>query len=203
MQAPFTFDDKVNCTWRHRRKYGHYFSDRFVRDSVLLVLLSYNCVSGSTALLIYCVPAQKPRCHRYDINDFTLNTSACGRLGLHATSRERLLHLLNLHLYFIHSFVSSRKWGLIRVYAQRGLLPSVVLPLHIAKAEERLCTVILVNVFCTVSIVIWYILVIIIDGNYEAIKGKFYPNSLVVDSFKDDLWLMYENIDTCWGIFVV
>ena len=33
------------------------------------------------------------------------------------------------------------------------------------------------------------------NGNYAAIKGKLYLNSLFVDSFKDDLWLMYENID--------
>ena len=32
------------------------------------------------------------------------------------------------------------------MYAPRGLLPSVALPLHIAKAEERLRTVILVKV---------------------------------------------------------
>ena len=58
--------------------------------------------------------------------------------------------------------------------------------------------------FCTVFIVIWYILVIIMDGNYAAIKGKLYPNLLVVDSFEEDLRLiMYENIDTCWSIFAI
>ena len=42
------------------------------------------------------------------------------------------------------------------------------------------------------------------DGSYAAIKGKLYPNSLVMDSFKEDLWLvMYENIDTCWRIFAI
>ena len=42
------------------------------------------------------------------------------------------------------------------------------------------------------------------DGNYTAIKGKLYPNSLVVESFKDDLWLIVcENIDTCWSIFAI
>ena len=57
--------------------------------------------------------------------------------------------------------------------------------------------------FCTVFIVIWCILVIIMNRNYAAIKGKLYPHSMVVDSFRDDLWLMYENIDTCWGIFTI
>mgnify|MGYP007094292401 CR=1 FL=1 len=29
---------------------------------------------------------------------------------------------------------------------------------------------------------------------YATIKGKLYINSLVIDLFKDDPWLMYENI---------
>ena len=38
------------------------------------------------------------------------------------------------------------------------------------------------------------------EGKYTAVKGKSYFNSLVIDFFKDDPWLMHENIDTCWGI---
>ena len=41
------------------------------------------------------------------------------------------------------------------------------------------------------------------DVNYAAIKGKLYPKSLVVDAFKDDLWLIFEKIDTCWVIFAI
>ena len=41
------------------------------------------------------------------------------------------------------------------------------------------------------------------NGNYAVIKGNLYPHSIVVDSFKDDLWPMYENIGTFWGIFAM
>ena len=32
------------------------------------------------------------------------------------------------------------------------------------------------------------------------IMEKLYTNSLVIDFPKDDPEIMYENIDTCWGI---
>ena len=73
--AHLTLDDMVDRMARHRGKSSRYLSDRFVRESVLLILFSYICASslerpsyafnstipGSTALLIYCVPAEKPR----------------------------------------------------------------------------------------------------------------------------------------------
>ena len=40
------------------------------------------------------------------------------------------------------------------------------------------------------------------DGNYAAIKGKLYPNSLVVDSFKEDLWLIMYEVLTLVGAFL-
>ena len=57
------------------------------------------------------------------------------------------MQLSRLHLYFITSFVSRHNSGRIRVvYAHRGPLFSVVLPLHIAKVEQRLSAVIIVKV---------------------------------------------------------
>ena len=103
-----------------------------------------------------------------------------------------------MNLYFIPWFVSRQNPGLIRVVcAQRGPLISVALPLHIAKTEQRLCTLILVEVTLQFSL--------LFGTNSKAqvkhvdIKGKLYTNSLVID-FPKKQPIAYENIDTCWGI---
>ena len=61
-------------------------------------------------------------------------------------------------MYFIPWFVSRQNSRLLRIiYTQRGPLNSVVLPLHIAKAEQRLCTVILAK--STVQFSLLFVLV--------------------------------------------
>lgn len=102
-------------------------------------------------------------------------------------------------MYFIPWFVSRQNSRLIRVvYTQRGPLNSLVLPLHIAKAEQRLCTVILAK--GTVQSSLLFGTRNSVEVKCMDIKGKLYTLSLVIDFPKDDPGLMYENIDTCWGI---
>ena len=75
---------------------------------------------------------------------------------------------------------------------------TVVLPLFIAKAEQRLCTVILVKVTVQFSLLFGTRSNVVVKC--MDIQGKLYTNSLVVEFPKVDPGLMYKNIDTCWDI---
>ena len=89
-------------------------------------------------------------------------------------------------------------WGLICVvYADRGPLISVVLPLHIFKIEQRLCTVILVKA----TVLLSFGTRSDEEVKFRDITGKLYTNLPVIDFPKADQGLMYEKIDPCWGIF--
>ena len=81
------------------------------------------------------------------------------------------------------------------LYAKRGPLISLVLPLLIAKAEQCLCTVILVKVTAHFSML--FDTRINVEVKYIDTTEKLYTNSLVIDFPKDDPEIMYENIDTC------
>ena len=159
-----------------------------------------SSIPGSTTLLIYS--AHKPCSGRFDVSNFIFNASACAKLRLHVhgTRRECLLQLSRLHLYFITSFVFRQNSGLIRVvYEHRGPLISVVLSLHIAKIEQRLCTVILVKV--TVYLSLLFGIHSREEVKFMDITGKLYINLPVMDFPKDDPGLMCEKIYCCCGIF--
>ena len=69
---------------------------------------------------------------------------------------------------------------LIRVaFAQRGPLISVVLPLHIAKTEQRVCTEIPVKV--TLQFSLLFRTHSNAEVKYMDIRGILYTNSLVID----------------------
>ena len=97
------------------------------------------------------------------------------------------------------SFVSRQNSGLLRVvYVHQGPLISVVLALHIAKAEQRLCTLILIKV--TVQLSLLFATRSNVEVKYMDIKGILYTNLPVTDFPRNDLGLMYEKIDPCWSI---
>ena len=92
------------------------------------------------------------------------------------------------------ALVSCHNSGLIcLVYAHQGPPISVVLNLHIAKAEQRLCIEILAKV--TVQLSLLCGTRSNVEVEYKDIKRKLYTNSPVNDFPKDDLRLMYEKID--------
>ena len=95
-----------------------------------------------------------------------------------------------------YSLVFRQNSLIIRVvYAHRGPLISVVLPLHIAAVEQHFCTVILVNVAVQLSLLFGT------RSNDEEkdvdIKGKLYTNLHGIDFPKDDRGLMCEKNDPC------
>ena len=133
-----------------------------------------SSIRGSTTLLIYCVPAQRPRCYRFDVNKFTLNTSACARLGWHPRWRKRLLHLSRLHLNSIHSLVSRDFLGT----NTRSLCTTRSTTLCNSTSPYRLGGTTLVyrnsnKRFCTIFIDICYKLVITRRGNTGRSKGNY------------------------------
>ena len=98
------------------------------------------------------------------------------------------------------SFLNCQNSGIIRVVcAQRGPLISVVLPLHIAKTEKRWCSVILVK--GTLQFHCYLVLIVMRKWNTLTSRGNFTLIHLLSTFSKNDPWLMYENIDTCWVIW--
>ena len=81
--------------------------------------------------------------------------------------------------------------------AHQGPLNSVVLALHIAKAEQRLSTLILIKV--TVQLSMIFATRSNVEVKYTDIKGILYTNLPVTDFSNNNLGLMYEKIDPCWS----
>ena len=69
------------------------------------------------------------------------------------------------------------------------------LALHTAKAEQRLCTLILIKV--TVQLSWLFATRSNVEVKYVDIKGILYTNLPVTDFPNNDLGLMHEKIDPC------